>query len=111
MSQLTLFSDVQPAAMTTHMGRLRAALGGSLADWVYRGECIDLGFCSGRCACGQAGLRYQFTIHHDRLGERKVGSFCIGLFQAENPNLIELIERDRERLEKQATNKGETSGK
>lgn len=83
--------------------RLAAALGNP-ARWEYRGDCVDLGRCTGRCACGHCGLRYLFGIHNIDDGRKVVvGSTCIKNFRGGLPvDLVDGIESDAKRLREAA---------
>lgn len=86
--------------------RKLAAVLGSGQNWEYRGECIDLERCTGRCACGHEGLRFLFTIHHKHNGQRVVvGSTCIATYPGISPALADRLEQECERLEEIARRK------
>ena len=97
----------QTSARAHYVRRLSAVLGNG-QDWEYRGECIDLGSCTGRCACGHEGLRFLFTIHHKTTGKSVVvGSTCIATYPGISPALADRLERECERMEDLARRKSE----
>lgn len=81
-----------------HAANLAAVLGNG-AEWEYRGECCDLGYPTGKCACGQIGLRFEFTIHHPDGRRAIVGSSCILSYDGVTPELAERLAADVERLQ------------
>jgi hypothetical protein len=96
------------AGNAEHYRRLQQVLGDG-RDWEYRGECTDLGLRGprGKCSCGHEGLRYLFTIHRIRGGGGKVivGSTCIGHFHGANAEMVDAIQRDADRLEREAADR------
>ena len=95
----------QTSARASYVRRLASVLGNG-QHWEYRGECIDLGHCSGRCACGHEGLRFLFTIHHKTAGKSVVvGSTCIATYPGISPALADRLEQECERLEEIARRK------
>lgn len=82
-----------------HRARLLQAMGGSGAGWEYHGECVDRGpKCDGVCACGHAGLRYEFTLHHISGRTLIVGSTCIETVPALAGETLERVQADAARL-------------
>lgn len=115
--QLSLFADALPEIALEHhpaeieaaraRGRqryaetLQAVLGNG-AEWEYRGQCGEDPRCGGKCACGQTGLRYLFTIHHPDGRTAILGSSCIETYPGISPAMVERVRADAQRLEEAA---------
>lgn len=109
MTQTTLFErSAEDTALSTANNRhgyaanLAAVLGDG-ADWEYRGDCNERQYADGKCACGHAGIRFEFMIHHKTENRSViVGSSCINSYSAINPDMVNAIAADVERLERAA---------
>ena len=93
----------RPAEQRNHYAERLARVLGNGRDWSYRGECFDLGWPSGICACGHTGLRYLFTLHHaDGLRTVKVGSVCVENFPGISGHLAATLAAEVTRLQSAA---------
>lgn len=102
--QSLLFQDVattntgqRTMRRSSYASTLAAVLGNG-AEWEYRGECFELPFPTGKCACGQVGLRFEFRIHHADGRSVIVGSSCIETYPEINPDMAARIRADVDRL-------------
>lgn len=79
-----------------YAARIVKALGDP-SKWEYRGECHDNEKCTGRCVCGQEGIRFEFTIYYN--GQSAIlGSSCICHYFLLNPEQAEKMAEDYEKL-------------
>jgi len=86
-------------ARAHYVQRLAGVLGNG-QDWEYRGECIDLEHCTGKCSCGHHGLRFLFTIHHKKDGRSAiVGSTCVETYPGISQRLADQLTAEVARLE------------
>ena len=88
----------------TQMEKLIEGLAPNPAEWVYNGECKDLGATIGNCVCGHE-IRYEFIV--ERNGEKRIlGSVCIENYAFFSPAMADYMRQDLERmLEKIAEDK------
>lgn len=106
MSNYLFPFDANPVARSaaamldqSHYAARLALVLGNGADWDYRGECFDLRWPTGNCACGHRGLRFLFTLHHKRESRTAiVGSSCIETYADISPALVKRLQADAERL-------------
>jgi hypothetical protein len=101
--QTALF-EIERVNMGSHKQRaaryhnqLTAVLGKG-SDWEYRGECQELEAPSGKCACGQVGLRFLFTVHHPDGRRAILGSSCIVTYEGISPETAAAVQADADRL-------------
>jgi len=80
----------------TQMEKLIEALQPNPQEWIYSGECNDLGAPTGECVCGHE-IRFEFVV--ERKGERKIlGSVCIENYAQVSPAMAEWMREDLKRM-------------
>lgn len=91
-------STSRTANRTAHRARLAQAIGDG-AEWHYVGM-TELAHPTGECACGQIGLRWLFHIKRARDGAKAIlGINCVDIFQDVNPEMVETMRAELERIE------------
>jgi hypothetical protein len=86
------------AYQSSHTQNLAAVLVNG-ANWTYDGVCNDRGRADGTCACGHAGIRYEFTLTHKTEPRSVVvGSTCVTTFHGVSAEVVARIQADLAKL-------------